>query len=118
MQQTASFLEKREHSRIKVKIPVNYKLVEDKKELEKVRGRHALAKDLSLNGMFMKTDKSVKTGDVFSLDISIPDQKVKHFFAFAEVVRITNSGAGVKLLLMPEEDKTALKEYLLSAGVE
>jgi c-di-GMP-binding flagellar brake protein YcgR len=118
MQQTASFLEKREHSRIKVKIPVNYKLIEDKKELEKVRGRHALAKDLSLNGMFMKTDKAVRLGDIFSLDISVPDKKLKHFFAFAEVVRITGSGAGVKLLLMPEEDKTALKEYLLGAGIE
>lgn len=118
MAKTASFLEKREHSRVKVKIPVTYRLVEDKKELEKVRGRHALAKDLSLNGMFMKTDKAVNTGDVLRLDISIPGQKVRHVFAFAEVIRIAGSGAGIKLLLMPEEDKSGLTEFLKNLDVE
>jgi hypothetical protein len=95
-----------------VKVPIQYQLVENKKELEKIRGRHALAKDLSLNGMFMKTDKPVKTGDVLQLDISVPNLKLKHFFAFAEVVRITTKGAGVRLLLMPEEDRSGLREYL------
>jgi hypothetical protein len=107
-----SFLEKREHSRVKVKIPVHYRLVEDKKELGKIRGTHALAKDLSLSGMFIKTDRTVKLWDIFSLDISVPGKKLKHFFAYAEVVRIAKAGAGIKLLLMPEEDKAALKEFL------
>jgi hypothetical protein len=118
MPQNASFLEKRTHSRIKVKIPVSYRLVEDKKELEKARGPRALAKDLSLNGMFIKTDKPMKMGDILRLDISAPDNKLKHFFAFAEVVRITGAGSGIKLLLMSEEDKSGLKEYLNDADVE
>jgi len=112
MAESAGFIEKRANSRVQVKIPVQYRLVDDEKELEKVRGRHALAKDLSLNGMFIKTDKGVSKGDVFALDVSMPDKKSKHVFAFAEVVRITNKGAGIKLLLMPEEDKSALQEYL------
>lgn len=118
MQQKHANLEKRTNSRVKVKIPVSYRLVEDKKELEKVRGHRALMKDLSLNGMFIKTGKNVKKGDVIGLDISKPDNKLKHFFAFAEVVRITRAGSGIKLLLMSEEDKSGLKEYLNDAAVE
>lgn len=118
MPQTNSFIEKREHSRVKVKIPVQYRLVKDKKELEKVLGLHALAKDLSLNGMFIKVERPVKTGDVFALDVFVPDQTVKRVFAFAEVVRITTEGAGIRLLLMPEEDQSALKDYLEKAVPE
>jgi c-di-GMP-binding flagellar brake protein YcgR len=112
MPESFSFLERRSQSRVQVKVPIQYQLVENKKELEMIRGRHALAKDLSVNGMFMKTDKPVKTGDILRLDISVSNPKMKRFFAFAEVVRITAKGAGVRLLLMPEEDRSGLKEYL------
>ncbi len=112
MPESQSFLERRSQSRVQVKVPIQYQLVENKRELEKIKGRHALAKDISLNGMFMKIEKPVKTGDILRLDISVPNSKIKHFFAFAEVVRISAAGAGVRLLLMPEEDRSGLREYL------
>ncbi len=118
MSESKSFLERRLQSRVRVKIPVHYTLVENKKVLAKVRGLHALAKDLSLSGMFVKTDKPVAVGDVLRLDISIPGKKIKHYFAFAEVVRASKSGAGIKLLLMPEEDKSGLREYLATEGIQ
>jgi hypothetical protein len=117
MAESKSFLEKRVHSRIPVKIPVQYRQVEDPKELEALRGRTALAKDLSLEGMFVKTDKQVKVGDVFRMDISVPE-KSKQLFAFAEVVWFNEKGAGIRLMLMEEEDREALKGYMERAASE
>jgi hypothetical protein len=111
MTETQSFLERRSHSRIPVKIPVQYRLVDDPKELKNIKGRTALAKDLSLDGMFIKTDKTVNAGDVIRLDISMPE-KSRRLFAFAEVVRVSKKGAGLKLMLMAVEDQEALKTYL------
>jgi hypothetical protein len=111
MIENEAFLEKRSHSRIPVKIPVQFGLVEDPVELEKLKSRTALAKDLSLDGMFIKTDKKVKAGDVFRLNISLPE-KSKHLFAFAEAVWANETGAGLRLMLMAVEDRDDLKGYL------
>jgi hypothetical protein len=115
MTDNKTYLEKRVHSRIPVKIPVQYRQVEDPKELENLRGKTGLAKDVSLDGMYIKTDKPVKVGDVFRLDISVPE-KSKQLFAFAEVVWVNDTGAGLRLMLMESEDKESLKLYLEKAG--
>ncbi len=117
MTENKTFLEKRVHSRIPVKVPVQYRLVEDPQELENLRGQTALAKDLSLEGMHIKTDKTVKVGDVFRLDISVPE-KSKQLFAFAEVVWVNETGAGLRLMLMAVEDQEALKGYLDKASAQ
>jgi Tfp pilus assembly protein PilZ len=111
MEEKQSFLEKRSQFRVSVKIPVQYQLVEDPRELDLFHSRTALAKDLSLDGMYIKTDTTVKVGDVFRLDISLP-QDSKRLFAFAEVAWIHEGGAGLKLMLMATEDATSLKKYL------
>ena len=111
MAETQSFLEKRSQSRTPVKIPVQYRMVDDPKELKDIKGRTALAKDLSLDGMFIKTDKTANVGDVIRLDISMPE-KSRRLFAFAEVVRVSKKGAGPRLMLMAVEDQEALKDYL------
>ena len=111
MSEKKAYLEKRVNSRIPVKIPVQYRLVEDPTELENLRGRTALAKDLSLDGMYIKTDHTVKVGDVFRLDVSVPE-KSKQLFAFAEVIWVNDAGAGLRLMLMASEDKDSLKDYI------
>ncbi len=115
MSENKSFLEKRSHVRVPVKIPVQFGLVEDPKELEELKSQIGLAKDLSLDGMFIKTDKMVKVGDVFRMDISLPE-KSKQLFAFAEVVWANETGAGLRLMLMAMEDKEDLKGYWDSAA--
>lgn len=115
MSENRSFLEKRNHSRVPVKIPVQYRQVEDPKELEELRGRTALAQDASLEGMHIKTGIPVKIGDVFRLDISVPERS-KQLFAFAEVVWVNESGAGLRLMLMESEDRESLKAYLAQEG--
>jgi len=111
MTDNKSYLEKRVHSRIPVKIPVQYRLVQDPKELENLKGQTALAKDVSLDGMFIKTAEAAKVGDVIRLDISVPE-KSKQLFAFAEVVWVNETGAGLRLMLIASEDKEDLKSYL------
>ncbi|HTC20894.1 MAG TPA: PilZ domain-containing protein, partial [bacterium] len=107
MKETKSFLKHRAHSRAKVKIPVQLWAVDDPKESQKLRGQIALAKDLSLEGLYIKTGQALKVWDVVRLEVYLP-KKTKYIYAFAEVVRIDAKGAGLRLLLMPEEDKDAL----------
>jgi len=111
MAEKKSFLEKRSQFRVSVKIPVQYQLVEDPRELDIFHSRTALAKDLSLEGMYIKTDKDASVGDVFRLDISLPRDS-KRLFAFAEVAWVHEGGAGLKLMLMATEDMATLQKYL------
>jgi hypothetical protein len=115
MTNNKSYLEKRVHSRVPVKIPIQYRLVEDSKELDNLRGLTALAKDASLEGMFIKITQTVNIGDVFRLDISVPENS-NQLFAFAEVVWVNKKGAGLRLMLMAMEDRESLKSYLDKAA--
>lgn len=108
-----SMLEKRINTRLPVKLPIQYRLLDNPEHVEKFKGKVALAKDLSLEGMFLKIapDKAVRTGEVVRLDITLPEIS-KHLFAFGEVVWVNRLGAGVHLMLMPDEDRQFLKSYL------
>jgi hypothetical protein len=88
-------------------------LLDTPPEVEKFKGKVALAKDLSLGGMYMKIarDKDVKVGEVFRLDITFPETN-RRLFAFVEVVWVNEPGVGIHLMLMPEEDREYLKFYL------
>jgi hypothetical protein len=111
-----SYQEQRIHTRIPVKLPIQYRLLDNPKEVEKFRGKVALAKDLSLEGLYIKIarDSDVKVGEIFRLDISLTET-IRHLFAFGEVVWTNERGAGIRLMLMPEEDKESLKTYLAQA---
>jgi hypothetical protein len=117
MKETKSFLKHRAHSRAKVKIPVQFWAVDDPKESQKLRGQIALAKDMSLDGLYIKTSQAMKVWDIVRMEVHIP-KKTKYIYAYAEVVRIDAKGAGLRLLLMPEEDKDALKKYLEDLSLE
>lgn len=111
MAENKAFLEKRVHSRVPVKIPVYYRLVQDPKELKNIHSQTAITKDLSLDGMYIKTYQPPTVGDVFQLEIVLPESQ-KKLFAFAEVIWINEMGAGIHFLLMADEDREALKGYL------
>src|SRR5581483_361847 len=105
--------DKRIHARFPVQLPVQYRLLDNPKLTEKFRGKVALAKDLSLQGLYIKIapDRDVRVGEIFRLDINLPEIS-KRLFAYGEVVWMNPSGLGLHLMLMPEEDKEALKSYL------
>jgi len=108
-----TFLEKRVHARKTVKFPVQYQAVDNPKDLEHLRGKIALAKDLSLDGIFIKTDKdkSLKPGDILRLDISMPEKSAR-LFTFAEVAWVSSKGAGLHLMQMAMEDHESLESFL------
>lgn len=116
MPQLQSNKEQRVHTRVPVKLPVQYRFLDNPKEIEKFRGKVALAKDLSLEGMYLKIarEMEVKIGEIFRLDITLPEIH-SHLFAFGEVVWRNERGVGIHLMLMPEEDKESLKAYLAQA---
>ncbi len=115
MNYSSSILEKRGHSRFFVKLPIQYRLMDTNasEPVEKFKGRIALGKDLSQEGVFMKIapDKAMRTGEVLRLDISLPEIS-KHLFVFGEVVWVNRLGAGIHLMLMSEEDRQYLNSYL------
>lgn len=115
MTENKTFVEKRVQPRTQATIPVQYRLVEDPKELEDLEDRRVQTQDVSLEGVFIKTADPLKAEDVVRLDISIPEKNAT-LFAFAQVVRVNGNGAGLRLMLMAEEDKSSLKDYLAGRG--
>lgn len=106
-------LEKRGSSRFPVKLPIQYRLIDNSEAEEKYKGKVALGKDLSQDGIFLKIapDKEIRAGEVIRMEITLPEIS-KHLFAFAEVVWVNRLGAGIHLMLMPDEDRRFLKSYL------
>ncbi|HJT25490.1 MAG TPA: PilZ domain-containing protein [bacterium] len=108
-----SIIEKRTHSRLSVQLPIQYRLLNTSDSTERYKGRVALGKDLSQEGIFLKIapDKEVQAGEVVRLDITLPEI-AKHLFAFGEIIWVNRLGAGVRLMLMPDEDRQYLNSYL------
>jgi hypothetical protein len=112
------FLDKRAHPRVPVKIPVNYRVMEDNKEISNIRQlgertKSAQTLDTSLGGMFVVAEQMLDMGAILSLKISIPG-KTSALPAFAEVVWSNATGAGLHFLAMKEDDAQALDAYLQS----
>ncbi|HVM33490.1 MAG TPA: PilZ domain-containing protein [bacterium] len=118
---TQGFLEHRSHRRVDVKVAIQFQILEDKKAMDKLKSEKGVTKDISLEGLFLRTAQDIKPGDVFRLEIPLPGQK-RPLFAFAEVVWVKEgkmffkNDAGLKLMMMPVEDQEALKAYLDQAG--
>lgn len=108
-----SLMEKRNHSRFEVDIPVQYRIVDSQtfEVGEKFSYLSGFAKDMSLDGLFLETDKALETGCVFRLNISLVEES-KQLFAFAEVVWSGSHGAGLRLMMMSVEDEEDFKKYL------
>jgi len=113
MRDPKGFSERRANSRMQSRIPVSFSRVEDPKLVEDLKGKAGQAQDLSLDGIYIKTDKA-KVGDVVRIDIPVPDKKGS-LFAFAEVVRVDETGAGLRLMLMEDEDRQSLRDFLESS---
>jgi c-di-GMP-binding flagellar brake protein YcgR len=114
------FMERRVFPRIKVNISVQYRLVKDKREIDAVleqrkKDGNAHALDLSLGGMHISADQSLKEGDILNFEISLPGLSVT-LSAFAEVVWANRDEGGLHFLEMAEEDLRVLKAYLKKAS--
>jgi hypothetical protein len=121
MTKPEAFLEHRAHPRVRVRIPVHCRPLDNPQEMEKLHDQSGVVKDLSLQGLFLKTSRTVEPGEVLRLEIPLK-KTGRSLFAFAEVMWVKpgkwffKNGAGLKLMLMPVEDQEALKAYLDQAA--
>ncbi len=120
MPEANMFLEKREHPRISVKIPVQYYLAKDEGEFEhivqwRLQEKNAEVLDLSVSGMHIVVDQKFLLGSVARFDMKLPN-KPEPLTLFAEVVWVNNTGAGLHFIEMLNEDVECLKEYMAQAG--
>jgi hypothetical protein len=113
------FKERRVSPRIQVDIPIQYHLLNDKKEIEAVREEQkkspgAKAIDISLSGIQIHADQPLHNGDVLHMDINLPGLPIV-LPAVAEVVWADHAQGGLHFLKMSEEDVNVLKSYLNKA---
>ena len=110
---------KRVHPRLSLKIPVNYRLIEDLEEIKTVRkgkknGQASQTMDMSLDGLYLVADSIPKVGSVLWLDIKLPDQS-SVIAAYAEVIWSNDSGGGLHFEVIQEENLEILRNYLSQA---
>jgi hypothetical protein len=110
------FTEKRLSPRVTVKIPVKYRLLKDKGEIESVlerrkKDQNAETIDVSLGGMYIVSEKRLEIGSVLHIEIALGDYK-HTLKAFAEVVWANKTGGGLRFLTMKDEDVESLRFYL------
>jgi len=110
-----SFIEKRVHPRVPIKMPIKYRVIEDQRDVNTASKRKeeltSQTKDVSLGGLFMIADQVHNTGSILRLNISIPEI-TNEIVAFAEVVWSNNTGAGLHFESIKEEDVDVLKNFL------
>jgi c-di-GMP-binding flagellar brake protein YcgR len=114
--------ERRVYPRISVKIPIVFRVLDDKAEIKSIldlrkKEKHGHTMDVSLGGLCVMSEQPVQTGNVLRLDISIPDTS-KSLKAMAEVVWANDTGGGIRFLAMDEADIETLKSYLSKAATK
>jgi c-di-GMP-binding flagellar brake protein YcgR len=110
------FRERRVYPRIPLKVPVNYRVVEDQKEITTISERNRTKQtthtiNMSLGGMCLQSRESIGVGSIVRLEIALPD--IPHMIsAYAEVVWSNGSFGGLHFEAIKEGDMDALKDYL------
>ncbi len=116
------FLDKRAHSRVLVKLPVTFKVLDEKLN---DKARHSMGEpqrdaeswDTSLGGMYIISKEPLKSKDHLSLKISLPKSE-NPLIVLADVVWADKSGAGLRFVAMKEEDVQLLEAYLKDLSPE
>lgn len=111
------FVEKRAHRRISIKLPVEYRVIDDPKELDslgerkKLKEKATYCKDISVGGLFIVADQLFTIGSTLRLDISMREISTC-ISVFAEIIWANETGGGLKILAIKEDDKKTLKEFI------
>jgi transcriptional regulator with XRE-family HTH domain len=116
MIQGTMLMEKRAYPRTQVKVPVEYLLVKDDEEFEdgidwRTKEKRAQTVDMSLGGMYVLADQKLLAGSILRVHFSLPAISKRLNF-YAEVVWANELGAGLRFLMLKNEDVKILKEFL------
>ncbi len=109
-------VERRGNPRFAIKIPIKYRLEQNKKVLKKIDDwrkteKNAYTLDMSLGGMRIAVDHPLKVGDVLQFEIYLLD-KANVVSVYANVIRADKESAGLKFLMMKDDQRKALKDFL------
>ncbi len=109
-------IERRVHPRISIKVPVKYRPEEDRevlKTIEKWRNseKNAYTLDLSVGGMNLVLDQTLRIGEILKFDLYLLDGVVM-VTVYAEVKWSNPKGTGLRFLMIPEDEQAALKAFL------
>ncbi len=108
-------VEKRKHPRIRVTLPVEFKVINESDEayltLDKERQQLAGdSKNISSEGLFLVSERYLEKGDILKIEMTLPDED-KRVSAFAEIVWVSDHGlvegqhgAGLFFMALRDED--------------
>ena len=110
------FIERRQHPRVQMALPIKFRVIDDQREIETLlerrkRDQTSETIDLSQGGAYIAAPTELKTGTILRLDVQVGDG-APNISAFAEVVWANETGAGLRFLAMKEEDAQRLKDHL------
>ena len=120
MAQLYNSAEKRANPRVSLEIPLKCRLMEGSLHADSIsemrkKTINSKSVDVSLSGMYIRTEQPLSVGTVMALDFSLPE-KPTELSAFAEVVRDNEEGVGIQFLALKAEDLESLKSTLTKAA--
>jgi Tfp pilus assembly protein PilZ len=121
MENASLSFDKRKHPRIKIQVPVKYKVINQSEEalalLEQKRGPLAgNSMDVSPEGLCLVTDHELAKGDILKIEVSLPGES--HVLrAFSEVMWSSQQEpgdftAGIFFMALREEDAEKIKRFV------
>jgi Tfp pilus assembly protein PilZ len=123
MENASLSFDKRKHPRIKVSIPVKYKVITQTEEamalLEQKRGPLAGSSvDVSAEGLCLVTPHELSKGDILKIEVNLPGEG-QALRAFSEVVWTNPQdpsahSAGIFFMALREEDAEKIKRFVES----
>lgn len=125
MEEASLSFDKRKHPRIKVIIPVEFKVINETDEAmialeEKKVLLSGRSKDVSAEGLFLISDRFLEKGDILKLEVNLPDEP-KPVRAFSEVIWVSDHGlpegrhgAGIYFMALRDEDADAIGRFVAS----
>ncbi|NTV51688.1 MAG: PilZ domain-containing protein [Candidatus Firestonebacteria bacterium] len=121
MENASLSFDKRKHPRIKVNIPVKYKVINQTEEamalLEHKRSpMDASSVDVSAEGLCLLTPHELSRGDILKIEVNLPSES-QALRAFSEVVWTTpqeqgSHAAGIFFMALREEDADKIKRFV------
>lgn len=123
MENASLSFDKRKYPRVKIEIPVKYKVINQTAEAlavmeQKKTSLTAKSRDLSEKGLYLVSDSRLDKGDILKLEVFLPEEK-HPVRAFSEVVWTANSalqgnrhGAGIYFMALRDEDAERMKKFV------
>jgi len=123
MENASLSFDKRKHPRVKIQIPVKYKLVNQSQEalafLQQMKTiQSGDSRDLSEEGLFMIGDRRLAQGDILKVEVFLPVENLP-IRAFCEVAWSSEEdlpsgrhGAGLYFMALRDEDQARMRRFV------